>query len=95
MDCPEAQFRRRADAAPCRRRSGVLCLIAKRRTGRDVDQSVGAKREPGSARAVVPVAYEEILDVREGFAVELAARQHDRALTLLRVSRALTSPALL
>src|SRR6185436_20323574 len=64
---------------------GVLRLIAERRSSGDVDEPVGAKREPGSARAVVPLANEEILDVREGLAVELAARQHDRALTLLRV----------
>src|SRR6185503_8742191 len=61
---------------------------AERRSSGDVDEPVGAKREPGTARAVVPVANEEILDVREGLAVELAARQHDRALALLRVGGA-------
>src|SRR5690349_24953553 len=58
----------------------VLRLFTKRRTGRDVKEPVGAKREPRTARAVVPIADEEILNVRQSLTVELATRQNDRAL---------------
>ena len=60
----------------------LLRLIAERRPGRHVDQTVGSEGETRSTRARIPVTHEQILDAGERLAVKASPRQRDGALPL-------------